>query len=75
MPLRASVFSVGPALEGVIAGVLLYGGGSTALSALQAGAVATGLPFTLVLLMMCVSLYVGLNKEWQQLNAIPKTAK
>lgn len=63
------------ALEGVIAGVLLYGGGSTALSALQAGAVATGLPFTLVLLMMCVSLYVGLNKEWQQLNAIPKTAK
>ncbi|EGP18938.1 BCCT family transporter, partial [Halomonas sp. TD01] len=63
------------ALEGVIAGVLLYGGGSTALSALQAGAVATGLPFTLVLLIMCVSLYVGLNKEWRQLNAIPKTAK
>ena len=60
------------ALEGVIAGVLLYGGGSTALSALQAGAVATGLPFTLVLLLMCFSLYVGLHKEWRQLNAIPK---
>lgn len=62
------------ALEGVIAGVLLYGGGSTALSALQAGAVATGLPFTLVLLLMCFSLYVGLHKEWRQLNAIPKAA-
>ncbi|TDV97045.1 BCCT family betaine/carnitine transporter [Halomonas alkaliantarctica] len=61
-------------LEGVIAGVLLYGGGSTALSALQAGAVATGLPFTLVLLLMCFSLYKGLHKEWQQINAVPKIA-
>ncbi|GEK46258.1 BCCT family transporter [Bisbaumannia pacifica] len=50
-------------LEGVIAGVLLYGGGSTALSALQAGAVATGLPFTLVLLVMCFSLALGLREE------------
>ncbi|WP_394424248.1 BCCT family transporter [Vreelandella stevensii] len=61
-------------LEGVIAGVLLYGGGSTALSALQAGAVATGLPFTLVLLLMCFSLFKGLHKEWQQTNAMPRTA-
>lgn len=63
------------ALEGVIAGVLLYGGGSTALSALQAGAVATGLPFTLVLLLMCFSLYKGLHKEWREINAVPKTAR
>ena len=63
------------ALEGVIAGVLLYGGGNTALSALQAGAVATGLPFTLVLLVMCFSLYVGLQKEWRQLNAMPQAAR
>ncbi len=61
-------------LEGVIAGVLLYGGGSTALSALQAGAVATGLPFTLVLLLMCFSLFKGLHKEWQQTNAMPRIA-
>jgi len=61
-------------LEGVIAGVLLYGGGSTALSALQAGAVATGLPFTLVLLLMCFSLFKGLYKEWQQTNAMPRIA-
>lgn len=48
-------------MEGLIAGALLYGGGKEALSALQAGAVATGLPFTVVLLLMCVSLYKGLK--------------
>ena len=50
-------------LEGVIAGTLLFGGGAQALGALQAGAIATGLPFTLVLLLMCVSLYKGLRTE------------
>ena len=50
-------------LEGVIAGALLYGGGNQALDALQAGAVTTGLPFTVVLLAMCFSLYKGLHDE------------
>lgn len=50
-------------LVGIIAGTLLVGGGSQALSALQAGAVATGLPFTLVVIVMCVSLYRGLRSE------------
>ncbi|MET0000796.1 MAG: BCCT family transporter, partial [Candidatus Thiodiazotropha lotti] len=50
-------------LEGVIAGTLLYGGGAEALKALQAGAISVGLPFTLVLLLMCVSLYKGLAEE------------
>jgi len=52
-------------LEGLIAGALLYGGGKEALSALQAGAISSGLPFTLVLLLMCVSLYRGLSHEYQ----------
>ncbi|WP_129139045.1 BCCT family transporter [Modicisalibacter coralii] len=56
-------------LEGVIAGALLYGGGSQALGALQAGAVATGLPFTVVLLLMCVSLYRGLRAEQHRRRA------
>jgi BCCT family betaine/carnitine transporter len=51
------------ALEGLIAGVLLYGGGSQALNALQAGAISAGLPFTVVLLFMCVALYLGLSSE------------
>jgi BCCT family betaine/carnitine transporter len=54
------------AMEGAIAIALLYGGGKEALSALQAGAIATGLPFTVVLLFMCVSLYKGLKSELQQ---------
>ena len=50
--------------EGAIAVVLLWSGG---LSALQAASVATGLPFALILLIMCVAIYKGLNKE-RQLN-------
>ncbi|WP_018144208.1 BCCT family transporter [Thioalkalivibrio sp. AKL6] len=49
--------------EGVVAGVLLAVGGAAALNALQAGAVSTGLPFVIVLLLMCVSLMKGLFHE------------
>ncbi|MCA2442625.1 MULTISPECIES: BCCT family transporter, partial [Vibrio] len=38
-------------------------GGKEALQALQSGVVATGLPFTFVLLLMCVSLVKGLRTE------------
>jgi BCCT family betaine/carnitine transporter len=55
-------------MEGLVAIVLLVGGGSVALSSLQAGAITAGLPFTLVLLVCCVSLYRGLMTE------IPKRA-
>ncbi|WP_020410860.1 BCCT family transporter [Hahella ganghwensis] len=54
-------------LEGLIAGALLFGGGAEALTALQAGAITTGLPFTLILILMCVSLYKGLNSEYKLL--------
>ncbi|WP_417531441.1 BCCT family transporter [Marinobacter lipolyticus] len=50
-------------MEGVIAATLLFGGGAQALSALQAGAVTAGLPFAVILILMCVSLYKGLNGE------------
>ena len=48
--------------EGVVAATLLLVGGSSALTALQAMAVSTGFPFTIVLLAMCVSLYVGMRR-------------
>lgn len=51
--------------EGVIAAVLLVVGGSAALEALSAGAVSVGLPFTFLLLAMCVSLARGLYHERQ----------
>ncbi len=50
-------------MVGIIAAVLLVGGGSEALTALQAGAITTGLPFTVVLTLMCLSLYKGLRTE------------
>lgn len=47
-------------IEGLIAIVLLIGGG---LTALQAGVTATGLPFSLVLLAMCWTIWVALKRE------------
>jgi len=49
--------------EGAIAGVLLWIGGKETIQALQAGTVSTGLPFTIILLVMCISLTMGLNSE------------
>ncbi len=48
--------------EGIVAATLLLVVGSQALTALQAMAVSTGFPFTIVLLAMCVSLYMGLRQ-------------
>ncbi|ELR63788.1 High-affinity choline uptake protein BetT [Photobacterium marinum] len=50
-------------VEGAIAATLLWVGGKEALQALQSGVVATALPFTFVLLLMCVSLIKGLSTE------------
>ncbi|WP_419810196.1 BCCT family transporter [Bacterioplanoides sp.] len=50
-------------IEGAIAAALLWVGGTEAIQALQAGAISTGLPFTFVLLLMCVSLVMGLRTE------------
>ena len=54
--------------EGVVAATLLLVGGSGALTALQAMAVSTGFPFTIVLLAMCVSLLIGLNQARKAQN-------
>jgi BCCT family betaine/carnitine transporter len=50
-------------LEGIIAIALLIGGGSEALSAIQAAAITIGLPFSVLMLIMCVSLYKGLKSD------------
>lgn len=50
-------------LEGIIAIALLIGGGSEALSAIQAAAITIGLPFSVLMLVMCVSLYKGLQSD------------
>ena len=49
--------------EGFVAAVLMLAGGEAALEALQAGAVSTGLPFTLVLIVVMIGLLKGLRSE------------
>ena len=51
------------AVEGAIAIALLWIGGTQAIEALQAGAISTGLPFTVVLIVMCISLLMGMRTE------------
>ncbi|PIW31322.1 MAG: glycine/betaine ABC transporter [Rhodobacterales bacterium CG15_BIG_FIL_POST_REV_8_21_14_020_59_13] len=59
-------------IEGLIAIVLLYGGGAQALQALQAGTIAVGLPFTIVLLVCCFSLWKGLSADSRDLREIER---
>jgi choline/glycine/proline betaine transport protein len=54
-------------MEGVIAAVLLIGGG---LTTLQTAAIATGLPFALILLFMVWALYVAFKRELFALDAL-----
>ena len=51
-------------LEGLVAIALLLGGG---LSALQGAAVSTGIPFTIVVLVMCYCLWLALRAEHAKL--------
>jgi choline/glycine/proline betaine transport protein len=47
-------------MEGVLAAVLLLGGG---LATLQTAAITTGLPFAVVLILIIYALYIGLSQE------------
>ncbi|NBB88867.1 MAG: BCCT family transporter [Bacteroidetes bacterium] len=50
-------------MEGAVAATLLIGGG---LKALQTAAISTGLPFTILLLIMVYSLWRGLRREYRE---------
>lgn len=65
-PVRQRIFWA--VMEGAVAAILLVGGGSEVLGALQAGAITTALPFALVLLLASVSLYRGLRNELECLS-------
>ncbi len=58
-------------MEGLVAIVLLVGGGATALTSLQAGAITAGLPFAVVLMVCCFSLYRGLLAELSRPETAP----
>jgi len=52
--------------EGTVAAILLYGGG---LTALQTAAITTGLPFAVILCLMCYTVYLGLKNEYEILES------
>jgi choline/glycine/proline betaine transport protein len=56
-------------LPKVLAAVLLIGGG---LQALQTATIVTGLPFAYILIVMCFSLYKGLDEDYKKLKKIAK---
>ena len=59
-------------MEGLIAIVLLYGGGAEALRALQAGTIAVALPFTVVLLVCCFSLWKAMSADSRALRVLER---
>ncbi|NME70946.1 BCCT family transporter [Flammeovirga aprica] len=50
-------------MEGLIAGVLLMGGG---LTALQTASILTGLPFSIIIIIMCFSFYKALSDYYNE---------
>lgn len=52
--------------EGTVAASLLVEGG---LNALQTAVIATGLPFAVILVLMCYMVYLGLNNEYKILRS------
>ncbi|MDG5820470.1 BCCT family transporter [Natronococcus sp. A-GB7] len=57
------------ASEGLVAATLLIAGGDAAVEALQAAAIASGLPFTFILLFMMYAVLVGLRREYKTLQS------
>jgi betaine/carnitine transporter, BCCT family len=53
---------------GLTASALLYGGGADVLRSLQAGTITAALPFTVILLVCCLSLYIGMRDEHEKLK-------
>ncbi|WP_394133024.1 BCCT family transporter [Shewanella maritima] len=54
-------------LQGAVAAVLLLAGG---LQALQTAAIASALPFLIVMLLMCFGLFRALQDDWLKLNNV-----
>lgn len=56
-------------MEGMLASVLLVVGGNAALSTLQTASIAAALPFSVIMLLMCVALIKGLHQEHRRMSA------
>jgi choline/glycine/proline betaine transport protein len=58
--------------EGAIAAVLLVAGGEAALQALQTASIVTGLPFSVILLLVCYNLHRALVREFDVKGVNPQ---
>ena len=56
--------------EGVVAAVLLVAGGSAALSTLQTAAIIAALPFSLIMVLMCIAIIRCLSLEHKAENTV-----
>ncbi|MBO2594773.1 BCCT family transporter [Shewanella algae] len=54
-------------MQGVVASVLLLAGG---LQALQTAAIASAMPFLLVMLLICFGLFKALQDDWLKINSV-----
>ena len=59
-------------MEGTVAGILLLGGG---LTALQTATIITGLPFAVILVVLCYSLYKSLRDNYIPKEEVKKVKK
>ncbi len=60
--------------EGLVAAALLWVGGTNALSALQTASIATALPFSVVMVLMCIATVKALNETYHE-TVPPKKAR
>ncbi len=61
--------------EGVVAASLLLVGGDDALSALRSVTISTALPFSIILVFVCLNLYLGLSQSKKALKHPPSETK
>ena len=58
------------AMLGLTASALLYNGGKDVLTSIQAGTITAALPFTAILLVCCLSLFLGMRDELSLMKAM-----
>jgi choline/glycine/proline betaine transport protein len=62
-------------MQGVVAAVLLLAGGSAALSTLQTASIIAALPFSVLMVLMCVALFKGVRQEYQRMESATLAGK
>lgn len=62
-------------IQGAVAAVLLVAGGNAALSTLQTASIIAALPFSLLMVLMCIALAKGVREEYKQITVDTRIGK